>query len=110
MMDNQEEISSSELNEKFAKGDDFFIIDLRDPEDFGADHIPNSILIPLAELEEHLDDFDPSAEFVIHCKMGGKSVQAIDSMKEKGFQNVKVLSGGIQHWNLEKYKGEQHDK
>lgn len=102
------EISSSELNQKLQKGDDFYIIDLRDPEDYKSDHIPNSILIPLAELEEHLDDFDPSAEFVIHCKMGGKSIQVVDSMKEKGFQNVKVLSGGIHSWNMEKEKGVNH--
>ena len=109
-MENQEEISSSELKEKLEKGDKFYIIDLRDPEEFGSDHIPNSILIPLAELEEHLDDFNPSDEFVIHCKMGGKSVKAIESMKEKGFQNVKCLQGGIHGWGLEKYKGEQNDK
>lgn len=102
------EISSSELNEKLKKGDDFYIIDLRDPDDYKSNHIPNSILIPLAELEEHLDDFNPADEFVVHCKMGGKSVQIVDTMKEKGFQNVKVLSGGIHGWNMEKEKGERN--
>ena len=110
MMSEQEEITSSELQEKLEKGEDFYIIDLRDPEEYGANHIPNSILIPLAELEEHLDDFDPSAEFVIHCTMGGKSIKAVDSMKEKGFQKVRVLSGGIQHWNFKTGQGDSYAK
>ena len=51
--------------------------------------------MPLNELESFLGDLDKSKEYVVHCKMGGRSARAVAEMQEAGFTNVSNLAGGI---------------
>ena len=43
-------------------------------------------------------DLDKGKEYVVHCKMGGRSAKAVTLMLDRGFNNVKNLTGGIQDW------------
>ena len=54
--------------------------------------------MPLNQLDDLISDLDKSREYVIHCKMGGRSATAVEKMIEKGFLNVVNLSGGIMEW------------
>ena len=78
-------------------------------EEFEICHIDGSILVPLSEIEEHLEDFDPERDYVIHCKSGNRSLKAIEIMSSKGFSSLRNLEGGITSWadnietKMEKY-------
>ncbi|MDX8395703.1 MAG: rhodanese-like domain-containing protein, partial [Mariprofundaceae bacterium] len=37
-------------------------------------------------------------DVVIHCKMGGRSAQAVEFLQSKGYDRVKNLAGGIFRW------------
>ena len=93
------EIDAVELKAKLDRGDDFKLIDVREPHEFQICRIPGSTLIPLGELPKHLNELDPSAEYVMHCKMGGRSAKAVDLMRQSGFQNVRNMTGGITAWS-----------
>ncbi len=95
------EISCETLRDKLLNKDDFFLLDVREPEEFEAGFIPGAILIPLCELSEHLPDFSCYGDYVISCKMGGRSAEAALVMKEAGFKNIETLIGGIQRWYME---------
>jgi adenylyltransferase/sulfurtransferase len=41
---------------------------------------------------------DPADEFVVHCKMGGRSAKAADYLRSVGFKRVLNLKGGILEW------------
>jgi adenylyltransferase/sulfurtransferase len=60
--------------------------------------LPGARLIPLGELSRRLDELDPSAEIVVHCKSGGRSARAVAMLEEKGFAQVSNLTGGILSW------------
>ena len=49
--------------------------------------------------DERLGELDPAQEIITHCKMGGRSAQAVDYLRQQGFKNVKNLSGGINAWS-----------
>jgi sulfur-carrier protein adenylyltransferase/sulfurtransferase len=93
------EISCVDLKKKMDASENFVLIDVREPEEFEVCMIPGSILIPLSEIEDHLDELDKDASYVLHCKMGGRSTKAAYVMKEKGFKSVISLKGGIYQWS-----------
>ncbi len=93
------EIDAIELKARLDRGDDFKLIDVREPHEFQICRIPGSTLIPLGELPKHLHELDPSTEYVMHCKMGGRSAKAVDLMRQSGFKKVLNMTGGITAWS-----------
>jgi adenylyltransferase/sulfurtransferase len=55
-------------------------------------------LVPLGEFESSLDQCDKNREYVVHCKLGGRSAKAVQIMKNQGFSKVSNLVGGINAW------------
>jgi sulfur-carrier protein adenylyltransferase/sulfurtransferase len=95
-----EEITATELKQRIDKGDDIQIIDVREPHEYEIAQIPNSKLIPLGQVLNHMNEIDPDRETVVHCKMGGRSAKAIDALKRAGFQGRLInLAGGITAWS-----------
>jgi sulfur-carrier protein adenylyltransferase/sulfurtransferase len=92
-------IDAVELKRKLDRGDKFLLIDVREPHEYQIARIPGARLIPLGELPKHLQELDPNAEIVAHCKTGGRSQKAVDLMKQNGFKNVLNMTGGITAWS-----------
>src|SRR5579884_3795142 len=92
-------ITAKELKEKIDRGDNFLLLDVREPHEYQIARIPGSKLIPLGELPRHLNELDPNAEYVMHCKSGGRSQKAVDLLKQNGFKNVRNMTGGILAWS-----------
>jgi adenylyltransferase/sulfurtransferase len=55
-------------------------------------------LIPLKDLPKRINELDTAKEIIVHCKVGGRSRQAVEFMKQSGFRKVKNLVGGIDEW------------
>jgi molybdopterin/thiamine biosynthesis adenylyltransferase/rhodanese-related sulfurtransferase len=91
------EISVKKLKEKQDRGDDFILIDVREHVEYDICHLDGE-LIPLNTLPGAMAQLDPSAEYVVHCKMGGRSARAVQDMQAAGFTNVVNLAGGIMAW------------
>ena len=92
-------IEVGEVKQKLDRGDDFLLIDVREPYEYQIARIPGAKLIPLGELPKHLNELDPDAEIVMHCKSGVRSQKAVDLLKQNGFTNVRNLTGGILAWS-----------
>jgi molybdopterin/thiamine biosynthesis adenylyltransferase/rhodanese-related sulfurtransferase len=71
------------------------VIDVREPHEYEISSIPGAELIPLGELPGKLNELDTDAEIVLHCKSGGRSMEALQLMRGAGFGRVKHLRGGI---------------
>ena len=95
---NKAAISPSDLKKKLEDKDDFILMDLREPEEFEICHIEGSILVPFSEIEDHLSDFKTDREYVVHCKTGQLSEEALKLLKDKGYVSVQTLDGGIMKW------------
>lgn len=92
-------IDVTEVKKKLDRGDNFVLLDVREPNEYQTARIPGSTLIPLGQLPARLNELDKNAEIVAHCKMGGRSQQAVDLMKQHGFKNVRNMTGGITAWS-----------
>jgi adenylyltransferase/sulfurtransferase len=92
------EITPVELKKKMDAGDEPFVLDVREPNEYQINRIPGSTLIPLGELPRRYQELPRDREIVTQCKMGGRSAKAQEFLKTVGFTNVKNLKGGILEW------------
>jgi adenylyltransferase/sulfurtransferase len=93
------EITPLELKARIDKGDDIFILDVREPHEYDIARIPGSTLIPLGQVAQRVGELDSTADIIVHCKMGGRSAKAQGILKEMGFSRVTNLAGGITRWS-----------
>jgi sulfur-carrier protein adenylyltransferase/sulfurtransferase len=97
-----DDIKAVELDELIKSGADIQLIDVRQPAEYNFARIPGSKLIPLGEILRRMDEIDPTRDTVIHCKMGGRSAQAIHVLRQAGFKGkLRNLRGGITAWSNE---------
>jgi adenylyltransferase/sulfurtransferase len=92
------ELTVEDLKKRLDRGEDLFILDVRNSEEFQICRIPGSTLIPLPSLPQRISELDQSRELIVHCKSGMRSQKAIQLLREKGFRNLKNLKGGILAW------------
>src|ERR1700678_3755789 len=92
-----EQISVTTFKQQRDAGKDYFLLDVREPHEYKIAEI-GGYLIPLGDLQNRVGELDKSREIVAHCKMGGRSQKAAESLQQAGFK-VKNLAGGIQAWS-----------
>lgn len=84
---------------------EFLLLDVRQPEEYEAEHIPGATLIPLAELEARQGELDRNRKVITYCRSGRRSMAAAITLCGLGFQNVHHLDGGISDWPHETVPG-----
>jgi adenylyltransferase/sulfurtransferase len=93
-----EEVTVEDLKARLDRGEEVFILDVRNPEEFQICRIPGSKLIPLPALPQRFGELDREREMVVHCKSGMRSQKAIGFLLQQGFLKLKNLKGGILAW------------
>jgi sulfur-carrier protein adenylyltransferase/sulfurtransferase len=91
------DIQVEELKRRLDKGDDIFVLDVREPHEYQISNL-GGYLIPLGDLPKRVNELDSSREIVAHCKMGGRSAKAVSFLRQAGFTKVHNLAGGINAW------------
>ena len=74
------------------------LLDVRQPLEYQAGHLPGAVLIPVGGLGDRLDELDPRAEIVIYCASDSRSRAAAGILLHHGFQHVRFLPGGYRAW------------
>ena len=92
------EINVSDLHAQIQGDPKPFILDVRNPVEYEICKLPESVLIPLSQLPQRTGELDPDKEIIVHCKTGQRSAQAVEFLRQAGFQKVKNLLGGIEAW------------
>ena len=82
---------------------DFVIIDVRTPEEFAEEHIENAINIDFRSetFRDGLNQLDKNKTYLIYCRSGGRSRNALDIMAELNFREAYNMLGGINGWKVE---------
>ncbi|WP_320820022.1 rhodanese-like domain-containing protein [Thalassolituus sp.] len=93
-------ITANEAEALLASG--AVVLDVREPAEFYAGHLPSAVNVPRGVLEFRVGDHpaltDTSATILLYCKNGGRSTLAAHTLKQMGFDNVRMLVGGFDGW------------
>jgi molybdopterin/thiamine biosynthesis adenylyltransferase/rhodanese-related sulfurtransferase len=92
------EMSPVALKRRLDAGEDVFVLDVREPNEYQINRIEGSTLIPLGELPRRYQELDKGRSIVCQCKMGSRSAKAMEFLQSVGFTDVKNLKGGILGW------------
>lgn len=75
------------------------VVDVREPEEWAAGHLPGTRHLPLSALEERVAELDPGVVLYLHCQAGVRSLRAVEWLKAQGFRQVKSVRGGLTAWS-----------
>jgi sulfur-carrier protein adenylyltransferase/sulfurtransferase len=90
-------ISVEEFKQRLDRGDDLFILDVREPHEYQICNL-NGHLIPLGDLPKRVHELDSSKEIIAYCRSGARSAKAVQFLRQAGFLKVKNLTGGVLAW------------
>ncbi len=98
-----EDISTEEafsLIQMNSDNEDFIILDVRTPQEYNSGHMENAINIDIysPSFQDSLNILDKDNIYLVYCRTGNRSVNAITIMKELGFTTVYHMIGGIVEW------------
>ncbi|MEO6082200.1 MAG: adenylyltransferase/sulfurtransferase MoeZ [Umezawaea sp.] len=96
-------ITPLELKHKQDAGDDFLLVDVREPHEFEIVRIPGSILIPKDRIlsGEAFAELPQDKQIVLHCKSGARSAEALAALHKAGFSDAVHVGGGVLSWARE---------
>lgn len=98
-----ETVSPSSAAEAIDSNADAIVLDIRTPEEFEEGIIEGAVNIDFyeADFAEQLDGLDKNADYVVYCRSGNRSGQAMPTFRELGFTSVIEIDGGISGWYQE---------
>ena len=89
------EVTIEELESALQSG--ARLIDVREPDEYEAGHVPGAVLVPLGTVPEALGRFDSEATTYVICKSGARSYRACEFLVGQGLEAVNV-EGGTMAW------------
>lgn len=96
-MTSNPEITVEELKVRMDRGEDFILLDVREPVEFRICNLGGT-LIPMGQLPARLKELDSSKEIAVLCHHGNRSRSATEFLLRSGFPRAVNVAGGIEAW------------
>jgi adenylyltransferase/sulfurtransferase len=93
-------ITAAELKAMLDQGEDIFLVDVREPNEYEIVSIPGSVLIPKDQFLTGLalEQLPQDRRIVLHCKSGARSAECLAVVKNAGFADAVHVGGGVLAW------------
>jgi rhodanese-related sulfurtransferase len=81
------------------------VLDIRTPEEFNEARLADAIMVDFYadDFADQLDALDKDVPYVMYCRSGNRSSEAVTTMKDLGFVEVYEIDGGIVNWSERGY-------
>lgn len=80
------------------RGEEVVLVDVREPYEVEICQFPESVKIPLGSLPENMNRLSTADEIIVYCRVGGRSAQAVQFLRQAGYRRARNLAGGIDEW------------
>ncbi|MFT7840812.1 adenylyltransferase/sulfurtransferase MoeZ [Saccharothrix sp. BKS2] len=93
-------ITPLELKQKQEAGENFLLVDVREPHEYQIVKIPGSVLIPKDRIlsGEAFAELPQDKQLVLNCKTGARSAEALAALHRAGFKDAVHVGGGVIAW------------
>jgi sulfur-carrier protein adenylyltransferase/sulfurtransferase len=93
-------ITARQLKDMQDAGENIFLVDVREPNEYEIVSIPGSVLIPKGEFLSGaaLERLPQDKRLVLHCKSGARSAECLAIVKNAGFSDAVHVGGGVLSW------------
>lgn len=92
-----ESMEPQELARRLANGEKITLVDVREPHERAINRFPGTIVIPIGQLARRQNELDPKVDTVFICREGKRSILAVNTLREAGYQGPMYnLKGGME--------------
>jgi rhodanese-related sulfurtransferase len=95
------EITPAELKRMLDGGEEIVLLDVREPGELPLARIEGALHIPMGDIPSRSVDLDPEARTVVICHLGQRSAMVTQFLRQRDFEQVQNLRGGIDAWARE---------
>ena len=74
------------------------VVDVREPHEVAEVHVAGSLLVPMSQIGQRLDELPRDRPLLVLCQVGGRSARVTGFLREQGFEDVANVAGGIDAW------------
>lgn len=89
------EVTVEEMAE--AKEDGAPVIDVREPDEYEAVHVPGAVLVPLGQVVDRVGEVPRDQPVYVICQSGGRSAKAVAWLRTQGI-DARNVAGGTKAW------------
>ena len=89
------QISVADLRERFERGGELTLVDVRSEREWNAGHAPNAVHVPIGDVNARAAEFDKAGAIATICEGGYRSMLAASMLIRAGFANVLNVAGGM---------------
>lgn len=75
------------------------ILDVREPDEFAAGHVPGSLNVPLGQVGKWAQGRSKDEPVLVICQTGRRSLRASEELTHQGFTRVSNVEGGFRAWH-----------
>jgi rhodanese-related sulfurtransferase len=94
------EITPEEVKIKLDQGEEFTLLDVREPWEFATAHMDGAKLIPMGDVPACAhQELDPEEHIVVICHHGVRSMNVTAWLRQQGFEKAQSMRGGIDAWS-----------
>lgn len=94
------EITAEEVKAKLDGGENFTLLDVREPWEFETAKISSAKLMPMGEVPSRVhQELDPEDHIVVICHHGVRSMNVTVWLRQQGFEKAQSMRGGIDAWS-----------
>jgi rhodanese-related sulfurtransferase len=94
------EITPEEMKDKLDAGEEFTLVDVREPWEFETAHLDGAKLMPMGDVPARAhQELDPEDHIVVVCHHGVRSMNVTAWLRQQGFEKAQSMRGGIDAWS-----------
>jgi rhodanese-related sulfurtransferase len=93
-----DEITVDDVKRRHDAGEDFMLLDVREPDEIATASIPWATTIPMMEIPNRIAELPHDKPIVVMCHHGGRSERVARFLTANGYDNAVNLDGGIDAW------------
>ena len=94
------EITPEQVKAKLDLGEEFTLLDVREPWEFETAHIEPAKLMPMGDVPSRAHrELDPEDHIVVVCHHGVRSMNVTAWLRQQGFEKAQSMRGGIDAWS-----------
>lgn len=79
------------------------LLDVRDPAEWAAFRVPNAVLLPLAQLADHVVDLPKNKEIIVACRDAKCAADGASILTKAGVSNVSAMTDSLDVWRTKGY-------
>ncbi len=92
-------VSAAMIAHELESADPPLVLDIRNPREWKAKHIPDSLNIPLNHVQERMAEVPRGRRVAVHCAGGYRSSIAASILHQHGITNLIEMAGGLAAWD-----------